>query len=89
LALLEQYGNNSWLIGNAVEEHSLGVLERELEKLKEEGVQVNRERKRQNLEIGGELDSLERRWKKALRGSVDVDIGCALLEQEIEELRRQ
>lgn len=86
LALLEQYGSNAWLIGNAVQENFLGILERELERLKEEGTNVNRQRKGQNLEVGAEISSLERRWKNALRGSVEVEIENALLELEIKKL---
>jgi pre-mRNA-splicing factor SPF27 len=89
LALLETYGSNAWLIGNAIQEHSLGVLESELARLKEEGVGVNRERKRENLEFGGEIGKLEGRWRKALRGVVEVEIGCALLEEEVHQLRAQ
>jgi pre-mRNA-splicing factor SPF27 len=89
LALLETYGSNSWLIGNAIQEHSLGLLETELARLKEEGVRVNRERKRENVELGGQLDTLEQRWRKALRGMVEVEIACAGLEQEIRELERK
>jgi pre-mRNA-splicing factor SPF27 len=89
LALLETYGSNSWLIGNAIQEHSLGLLETELAQLKEEGIKVNRERKQQNLALGGQLDDLERRWRKALRGVVEVEIANAALELEVKELEGQ
>ena len=86
LALLETYGRNAWLIGNAAEESALGVLEGELAGLKEEGTRVNRERKRGNLEVGGEIEKLEGRWRKALRGIVEVEIACVGLEEEIKGL---
>ena len=89
LAILETYGSNSWLIGNAIQEHSLGLLETELAQLKEEGVRINRERKRENLELGGEIDKLGQRWRKALRGIMEVEIACAGLEEEVRELERQ
>ena len=89
LALLETYGSNSWLIGNAIQEHSLGLLEMELAQLKEEATRINRERKRQNLELGGEIDKLGQRWRKALRGIVEVEIACAGLEDEVSQLQRQ
>lgn len=56
--------------------------------VKEEGTRVNRERKRQNLEVGGELDKLQGRWRKALRGMVEVEIANAALEEEVRELQR-
>jgi len=87
LALLEAYGSNSWLIGNSIQENALGVLEQELARLKEEGVRVNRERKGQNLELGAEIDKLDQRWRKALRGLVEVEIACAGLEEEARELQ--
>jgi pre-mRNA-splicing factor SPF27 len=86
LALLEKYGGNAWLVGNAVQEHSLGILEKELAAVKEQGTQVNRERKAQNLKLGAELDSFQRRWRRALRGIVEVEIANALLEEEVREL---
>jgi pre-mRNA-splicing factor SPF27 len=89
LALLETYGSNSWLIGNAIQEHSLGLLEKELAELKEEGVRINRERKRENLELGGEIEKFGQRWRKALRGIMEVEIACAGLEEEIKELEGQ
>jgi pre-mRNA-splicing factor SPF27 len=89
LALLETYGSNAWLIGNAVQEQALGVLEGELVGLKEEGTRVNRERKRGNLEVGGEIEKLEGRWRKALRGIVEVEIACVGLEEEIKQLEAQ
>lgn len=87
LALLETYGSNAWLIGNAGEETALGVLEEELGRLKEEATRVNRERKGQNLEVGGEVGKLEGRWRKALRGVVEVEIACAAMEEEIRQLQ--
>jgi len=87
LALLEAYGSNSWLIGNSIQENALGILEGELSRLKEEGVIVNRERKGQNLELGAQIDKLDQRWRKALRGVVEVEIACASLEEEIRELQ--
>jgi len=89
LALLETYGSNAWLIGNAAEESALGVLEGELAGLKEEGTRVNRERKRGNLEVGGEIEKLEGRWRKALRGIVEVEIACVGMEEEIKELEKR
>jgi pre-mRNA-splicing factor SPF27 len=89
LALLEAYGSNSWLIGNSTQEQSLGILETVLAQLKEEGTEVNRERKRQNLELGGKIDELGQRWRKALRGVIEVEIACAGLQEEIRELEGQ
>jgi pre-mRNA-splicing factor SPF27 len=63
------------------------VLESDLARIKEEGVQVNRERKRENLKVGGEIGKLEGRWRKSLRGIVEVEIACVGLEEEIRELQ--
>lgn len=86
---MQTYGSNAWLIGNSIQEHALGVLETELGRVKEEGVSVNRERKRENLEVGGEVGLLEQRWRKALRGILEVEIACAGVEEEIRELQQQ
>ena len=65
------------------------MLEGELARLKEEGVLVNRDRKRENLEVGAEIGKLEGRWRKALRGIVEVEIAIVGLQEEIEQLQRQ
>ena len=88
LELLERYGSNAWLIGNAIQENALGVLEMELARLKEEGIQINRERKREQLELGEQIDKLEARRRKALRGILEVEIANAQLEEEIRQLER-
>ena len=77
------------MIGNAGQENALGVLETELARLKEEGVQINRERKREQVELGGQIDRLEQRRRKALRGILEVEIANAQLEQEIQDLERR
>lgn len=63
--------------------------ERELEALKKEGEEVNRGRKVAQMEAGAKLEALERRWRKALEGSVQVEVACEELRQEIEALRRK
>lgn len=45
LALLQQYGSNSWRIHNYLQEATAKNLEKTLEDLKQLTVEVNRERK--------------------------------------------
>ena len=61
----------------------------QLAKLTDEATWINRERKRENLEFGGEIDKLNTRWRKAIRGILEVEIACAGLEEEVRELQRQ
>ena len=60
----------------------------ELARLKEEGIQINRERKREQLELGEQIDKLEARRRKALRGILEVEIANVQLEEEIRQLER-
>ena len=45
LALLQQYGSNSWRINNYLQESTAKNLEKAVEDLKQLTVEVNRERK--------------------------------------------
>src|SRR5205814_7786951 len=63
LTLLSTFGQNSWLIGNSQLEGILEGLERELAAVKEETDEVNRERKRRQMDVQEELQRLDRRWK--------------------------
>lgn len=59
LALLQQYGSNSWRIHNYLQEATAKNLEKTLEDLKQLTVEVNRERK--NFQVREQLPDIKDR----------------------------
>ncbi|KAF3918806.1 hypothetical protein AA313_de0208550 [Arthrobotrys entomopaga] len=88
LTLLSSFGQNSWLIGNSQMEGVLGQLERELVALKEETDVTNRERKRKQVEVQGEMERLERRWKEGVGKVLEIEVASEMVFRETLEKRR-
>ncbi|ODQ50325.1 hypothetical protein SAICODRAFT_21810 [Saitoella complicata NRRL Y-17804] len=89
LSLLKSYGQNAWLIHLEQLSSLLLAHERQLETLREEVKAVNVERKRRQVEAKGLIEELEGRWRRLVRGVVEVEVAGVVLEGEVEELRRK
>ncbi|KAH8685996.1 Pre-mRNA-splicing factor SPF27 [Tricladium varicosporioides] len=89
LALLEQFGKNSWLIGNAQLEDVLRGLERELAERKAEIDYVIIERKNAQEGVGGEIRGLEEGWKRGVGRVLETEVAVEQVRREILERRRQ
>jgi pre-mRNA-splicing factor SPF27 len=88
LSLLETYGKNAWLIGNAQLEKILKDLETELVVRKRQVELLEQERLYEQEAAKGEMDALEQSWKRGIRGIVEVELATEGLRQEILERRR-
>jgi pre-mRNA-splicing factor SPF27 len=88
LALLEKYGKNSWLIGNSQLEDILRDLERELATKKTEIDEVVIQRKAAQEAVGGEINGLEKTWKRGVGQVVETEAAAEGLRREILERRR-
>ena len=89
LSLLEEYGKNSWLIGNSQLEEILRDLEKELVGTKEATEAVHKQRKMTQEARRGELVGLQDAWKRGVGGIIDVELAAENLRMEILEKRRQ
>jgi pre-mRNA-splicing factor SPF27 len=89
LSLLEEYGKNAWLIGNAQLEEMLRQVEKELEETKQATEAVNKERKLRQETAKAELAGLEDAWRRAVSGTIEVEIAAESLRMETLEKRRQ
>ncbi|KAH6674076.1 Pre-mRNA-splicing factor SPF27 [Halenospora varia] len=89
LALLEQFGKNSWLIGNAQLEDVLRGLERELAERKAEIDYVVIERKNAQEGVGAEIKGLEEGWKRGVGRVLETEVAAEQVRREILERRRQ
>jgi pre-mRNA-splicing factor SPF27 len=88
LMLLEQFGKNSWLIGNSQLEHVLRDLESELENRKEEIDIVVIERKNAQETMGAEVKGLEEVWKRGVGRVLETEVAAESIRREILERRR-
>jgi pre-mRNA-splicing factor SPF27 len=88
LSLLETYGKNAWLIGNAQLEKILKDLETDLLDRKRQVEQLEQERLYEQETAKGEMEALEQSWKKGIRGIVEVELATEGLRMEILERRR-
>lgn len=88
LELLEEFGKNAWLVGNAQLEDVLRGVERELVEVREKTEEVNRERK--GVQEGGRagLEGGEREWREVVGRVLEVQVGIAEKEREWRERLR-
>lgn len=88
LALLDQFGKNSWLVGNSQLEDILKGLERELAEKKQEIDVVVVERKNRQDNAGGEMKLLEENWKRGVGKVLETEVAAENLRREILDRRR-
>jgi pre-mRNA-splicing factor SPF27 len=88
LALLEQYGKNAWLIGNAGLEQILAGLERELAALKTESDGLNRARREAQEAARGEMEGLQAEWRAGVGRAVEAEIAGEEMLEQIMQTRR-
>lgn len=88
LALLENYGKNSWLISNSQLEDILRGLEKELAMTKSEIDDVVIARKNAQEAVGPEIKGLEEGWKKGVGRVLEVEVAGEAVRREILERRR-
>ncbi|GAM85811.1 hypothetical protein ANO11243_038190 [Dothideomycetidae sp. 11243] len=89
LALLETYGRNAWLVGNAAQEDVLRDLERDVAAARAEAEQVELER-REMLDRGGaEVLELERGWREGVGRLIEVQVAVEKVKRDILDRRRE
>jgi pre-mRNA-splicing factor SPF27 len=89
LALLENYGKNSWLISNAQLEDILRGLEKELAMTKSEIDDIVIARKNAQEAVGPEIKGLEEGWRKTVGRVLEVEVAGEAVRRDILERRRR
>ncbi|KAL2115800.1 hypothetical protein VTJ04DRAFT_10055 [Mycothermus thermophilus] len=89
LALLDSFGKNAWLVGNAAIEAELASIERELAATKREIDLVTLQRKQAQEAAGAELVALQETWKKGVARVLETEAAAESLRREILEERRR
>ena len=88
LTLLDAFGKNSWLIGNAQLEDELRAIEQELADTKTEIDHVVVARKSAQEEVAGEMTGLGETWKRGVGRVLETEVAAEGLRREILERRR-
>lgn len=86
LSLLKSFGPNAWTLHVYQLEQGLRSIETELQEVRSQIDQVNRERKGAQTAAGEKLTELSERWRHLVSGNLELNIACAMLEREIESL---
>jgi len=88
LGLLETYGRNAWLVGNAQMEDVLRDFEREVEAKRTEGGWVDAARREEGEAVKRRVEQAEREWKKGVREMVEVQVAAEAIRMRVLEKRR-
>jgi pre-mRNA-splicing factor SPF27 len=85
LELLQKYGPNAWKVHNFQLE---AQLKYNVEEKKKQISDLNKQRKFEQTEGGTTLRNLESKWSDLISQTLQVEVACAALENELEELKR-
>ncbi|KAJ4308572.1 hypothetical protein N0V94_009298 [Neodidymelliopsis sp. IMI 364377] len=88
LGLLEKFGKNAWLVGNAQLEDILKSIETELADVRRQHEEVEVLRRAQQENVHGEIKTLEDTWKKGVGRVLETEVAAEGLKQQILERRR-
>ena len=88
LGLLEKFGKNSWLVGNAQLEDILKAIETELAEVRKEQDDVESTRRSQQESVHGEIKTLEETWKRGVGRVLETEVAAEGLKAQILERRR-
>lgn len=89
LALLEAYGRNAWLVGNAQLEDELRAVEAELAAARRRVEEVEGLRRALQEGVGGEMAALEESWRRGVGRVIEVEVAAEGLRREALESRRR
>ncbi|GAA6000702.1 hypothetical protein JCM10207_004615 [Rhodosporidiobolus poonsookiae] len=85
--LLSQLGANAWRVQNFALENTIQRIENEGEGVRGVVEDVNRRRKVDQEKGGETLNRLEKRWTDLVSGTLQLEIGCSALEEELYSLQ--
>jgi len=88
LGLLEKFGKNSWLVGNAQLEDILKAIEAELADVRKQQGEVEDTRRSQQGSVHGEIKTLEETWKRGVGRVLETEVAAEGLKMQILERRR-
>ena len=89
LALLDSYGKNAWLVGNAALEAEVAALERELAAARRDVDLTTVARQRAQEAVAGELRGLDEAWRKGVGRVLETEVAAEGMRRRVDEARRE
>ncbi|KAI4202613.1 MAG: hypothetical protein LQ348_001492, partial [Seirophora lacunosa] len=89
LALLDEFGKNAWLVGNAQLEEILRGVEKELVDMRDSVEGVNRERKERQEAARGEMEGLDNGWRVGVGRVVEIEVEVGNVEERRRRMLRE
>ncbi|KAF9580697.1 hypothetical protein BGW38_002558 [Lunasporangiospora selenospora] len=87
LELIQKFGANAWNVHNYQLEYDLTNLRKVVDDKKGEVLELNKQRKRDQLEVAESLQRLEAKWAEMISATLQVEVASASLESELEQLK--
>lgn len=89
LELLKKYGSNHWRLHNFQQEAMMRHLDRHAADKTEETNEVNRRRKRSQLEVGAGLDRANSKWAQLVSDNLQLEVANLAAQAEVDALEVQ
>ncbi|KAF9965961.1 hypothetical protein BGZ70_003683 [Mortierella alpina] len=87
LELVQKFGGNAWNVHNYQLEYDLSLLQKAVDEKKAEVIELNKLRKRDQLDVAESLQRLEAKWAEMISSTLQVEVASASLEAELEQLK--
>ncbi|WWC73200.1 uncharacterized protein I206_107166 [Kwoniella pini CBS 10737] len=87
--LLSNYSPNAWLIRNFQLSSQVKELEESLNQIKEEIININRNRRIYQEDKGKLLNKYENKWQDLISSNVQLEMACKAMNIEVESLKRR
>ncbi|KAG0328311.1 hypothetical protein BGZ99_005664 [Dissophora globulifera] len=87
LELVQKFGSNAWNIHNYQMEYSLSLLRNAVDAKRTEVIELNKLRKRDQLDAAESLQRMEAKWAELISSTLQVEVASASLEAELAQLK--
>ncbi|KAF9902559.1 hypothetical protein EC991_004770 [Linnemannia zychae] len=87
LELVQKFGGNAWNIHNYQMEYDVSLLRKEVDDKKAEIMELNKLRKRDQMEVAESLQRLEAKWAEMISSTLQVEVASASLQAELAQLK--
>ncbi|KAG0280129.1 hypothetical protein BGZ95_011204 [Linnemannia exigua] len=87
LELVQKFGGNAWNIHNYQLEYDVSLLRKEVDDKKAEIMELNKLRKRDQMDVAESLQRLEAKWAEMISSTLQVEVASASLQAELAQLK--
>ncbi|KAF9927639.1 hypothetical protein FBU30_003015 [Linnemannia zychae] len=87
LELVQKFGGNAWNIHNYQLEYDVSLLRKAVDDKKAEIMELNKLRKRDQMDVAESLQRLEAKWAEMISSTLQVEVASASLEAELAQLK--